>query len=318
MNKAKLLLGGLAAIGGAMALGPRVRVRESLEAPVLPADLDAYLAGAESQHPDITAETEKKIIWAGVPGARTSLSVVYLHGFTATRQETAPLSDIVARELGANLFYTRLTGHGLPGKELAKAHADDWLADTVEAVAIGERIGERVVLLGTSTGGTLATWAAAREDLSRCLAALVLLSPNFGPANRFADLLLLPWGRHIAQTVLGIEQQWQPYNDRHGQYWTSRYPTRALLPMMGLVRHVRNLPLEQVNTPVLMGYSRDDVVVDVEKALKFVMRFRSPLKEILDLGDINDRSDHVLAGDILAPHNTELLADRIVDFVRSV
>lgn len=318
MNKAKLLLGGLAAIGGAMALGPRVRVRESLEAPVLPSDLDAYLAGAESQHPDITPETEKKIIWAGVPGARTSLSVVYLHGFTATRQETAPLSDIVARELGANLFYTRLTGHGLPGKELAKAHADDWLADTVEAVAIGERIGERVVLMGTSTGGTLATWAAAREDLSRSLAALVLLSPNFGPANRFADLLLLPWGRHIAQTVLGIEQQWQPYNDRHGQYWTSRYPTRALLPMMGLVRHVRNLPLEQVNTPVLMGYSRDDVVVDVEKALKFVMRFRSPLKEILDLGDINDRSDHVLAGDILAPHNTELLADRIVDFVRSV
>lgn len=318
MNKGKLLLGGLAAIGGAIALGPRIRVKETFDPPVLPADLDAYLAGAESQHHDITPGTEKKIIWAGVPGAKTPLSVVYLHGFTATRQETAPLSDIVARELGANLFYTRLTGHGLPGRELARAHAEDWMADTVEALAIGARIGERVVLIGTSTGGTLAAWAAAREKISEFLAAIILLSPNFGPANRFADLLLVPWGRHIADTLLGIEQTWQPYNDRHGEFWTSRFPTRALLPMMALVRHVRNLPLENITTPVLMGYSRDDVVVDVEKALRFVMRFRSPLKEILDLGDINERNDHVLAGDILAPHNTELLAARIVDFVGGV
>jgi esterase/lipase len=318
MNKGKLLLGGLAVIGGAIALGPRARVREELTPPTLPPDLDAYLAGAESQHPGITPDTEKKIIWAGVPGARTALSIVYLHGFTATRHETAPLSDIVARELGANLFYTRLTGHGLPGRELGRARPEDWLHDTVEALAIGERIGERVVVIGTSTGGTLATWAACREQLRSRLAAIVLLSPNFGPANRFADLLLFPWGRHLADTVLGIEQTWQPYNERHGEFWTARFPTRALIHMMALVRHVRNLPLEEIETPVMMGYSRDDIVVDVEKALRFVMRFSSPLKEILDLGDVNERNDHVLAGDILAPANTEGLAWRIVEFLRGV
>lgn len=298
-------------------MGPRVRVRDEVSAPVLPGDLDAYLAGAEAQYANITPGTEKTIVWAGERGVRTALSLVYLHGFTATRQETAPLSDLVARELGANLFYTRLTGHGRSGRDLADAHAHDWLADTVEAMAIGERIGERVVVIGTSTGGTLATWAACRAELRAALAAVVLLSPNFGPANRFADLLLIPWGRHIADTVLGIEQHWQPYNERHGKYWTSRYPTRALLPMMALVRLVRNLPLEGIQVPVMMGYSREDRVVDVEKALRFVHRFGSPLKEILDLGDINDRNDHVLAGDILAPHNTELLAARVVDFIRS-
>ena len=316
MNKVKLILGGLAAVGGAIALGPRVRVRDEVALPVLPADLDAYLSGAEAQYSGLTPGTEKQILWAGDRGARTALSVVYLHGFTATRQETAPLADLVAADLGANLFYTRLTGHGLPGRDLARARAEDWLHDAAEAVGIGERIGNRVVLIGTSTGGTLATWAAWHPALRDAVAAVVLLSPNFGPANRFADLLLVPWGRHIADTVLGIEQHWQPYNERHGRYWTSRYPTRALLPMMALVRHVRNLAVEEISAPVMMGYSRHDVVVDVEKALRYVTRFGSPVKEILDLGDINERNDHVLAGDILAPHNTELLAARIVDFVR--
>ncbi|MFT5144015.1 MAG: esterase/lipase [Rhodothermales bacterium] len=318
MNKGKLFLAALAAVGGALALGPRVRVKEELSMPVLPSDLDAYLAGAESQHPHIIPETEKKIIWAAEVGAQTPLSVVYLHGFTATRQETAPLSDIVAKELGANLFYTRLAGHGLPGKELGKARVEHWLCDTMEALAIGERLGERVVVIGMSTGGTLAAWAACRNVLGDKLAGIVLLSPNFGPANRLADILLFPWGSHIADTIMGIEQQWKPYNDRHGQYWTSRFPTRALLPMMALVRHVRNMPLENITAPVLMGYSREDTVVDVEKSLGTVMRFGSKLKKLLDLGDINDRNDHVLAGDILAPHKTEALAARIVSFAGSV
>lgn len=319
MNKTRLILGGLAALGGAAAaLGPRVKVDQDVHMPDLPQDLDAYLQGCEAQYEHITPETEKTIIWAGVRGARTGLSVVYLHGFTATRQETAPLADLVARQLGANLFYTRLTGHGLPGKELARAHAHDWLVDTAEAIAIGERIGGKTVLIGTSTGGTLATWAAGHPRLSENLAAVVLLSPNFGPANRFADLMLLPWGRHIADTILGIEQQWQPYNERHGRFWTGKYPTRALLPMMALVRLVRNMRMEDIKTPVLMGYSREDVVVDVQKALQTVVRFGSPLKEILDLGDVNTRSDHVLAGDILAPQNTEPLAARVVDFVNGL
>jgi esterase/lipase len=330
VKKSRFIFGGLAALGGLIAMGPRVRVEEDVQLPDLPDDLEAYLAGAEAQYPDITPGAEKTIIWAKGGGetldesapdspitkTRTPLSVVYLHGFSATRQETAPLADIVARELGANLFYTRLTGHGLPGRELGKAHARDWLVDTAEAIAIGERLGDRIVLIGTSTGGTLATWAAMYPRLCDRLAALILLSPNFGPANRFADLLLLPWARHFAETLLGDEQYWKPHNRRHDVFWTNRFPTRALLPMMALVRLVRSKRLENIKTPVLMGYSRDDVVVDVDKAARTVDRFSSPSKKILDLGDVNARHDHILAGDILAPQNTEPLAKRIVDFVR--
>ncbi len=47
--------------------------------------------------------------------------VVVLHGFSAMRQETAPLSEEVAPAQGATLFETRLQGDGLPGDPLGVA-----------------------------------------------------------------------------------------------------------------------------------------------------------------------------------------------------
>jgi alpha-beta hydrolase superfamily lysophospholipase len=38
------------------------------------------------------------------------------------------------------------------GAEFASISAQDWLDDARETLAIGRRIGERVVMIGTSTG----------------------------------------------------------------------------------------------------------------------------------------------------------------------
>ena len=71
--------------------GPRVAVDTELAPISLPVDLDSYLAASEAQFSDIVPNTEKTIIWASEPGQKTDIAVVYLHGFSATRQETAPL-----------------------------------------------------------------------------------------------------------------------------------------------------------------------------------------------------------------------------------
>jgi hypothetical protein len=52
----------------------------------LPADLDGYLAAREGIIPGIVPGTEKRIVWAGQPGVRTPLAVVYIHGFSATSE----------------------------------------------------------------------------------------------------------------------------------------------------------------------------------------------------------------------------------------
>jgi alpha-beta hydrolase superfamily lysophospholipase len=157
MNKVLALGLLLAALSAVFFAGPQVALSTQLRSLQLPADLDQYLAASEARYPDITANTEKIIIWAYPDKRKTALSVIYPQGFSATRQETAPLSDEIAKQLGANLFYTRLTGHGRSGAAMAEASVNDWLNDSQEALQIGAQLGEHVVVIATSTGATLAT-----------------------------------------------------------------------------------------------------------------------------------------------------------------
>lgn len=138
-------------------------------AAALPEDLDSYLAARESVFTDLTEGTAKQIVWAGVPGERTPVSIVYLHGFSATSQEIRPVPDRVAAALGANLYLARLAGHGRDGAAMAAAKADDWMTDLAESLAIGARLGDRVIVIATSTGGALATAGLGTPDLRTAL-----------------------------------------------------------------------------------------------------------------------------------------------------
>lgn len=300
-------------------LGPRVRVDETGLGPVeLPADVDAYLRVREAAVEGLRDGDQKTVVWADAASRQvTGLGVVYLHGFSADRHEIAPVAERVADSLGANLFLTRLAGHGQDGAALGRAGAEDWLRDTEEALAVGARLGRRIILIGTSTGGTLAVWAAERERWRERLAAVVLVSPNFGPRNPQADMLLWPWGGALARAVQGPERCFEPLNPEQARHWTTCYPTRALLPMMALVEHVRSSDLGRVRAPVLVLYSPADAVVDARATERLLPRLGSARKELVAL-DGDEPSHHVLAGDIMSPGTTDRVVAEILRFLRSL
>jgi hypothetical protein len=69
-------------------------------------DIDAYLAMREGQFDDIIDGVEKQVIWAGEANVKTPLSIIYLHGFTASSKEVRPVPDRVASRFGRqSLFY---------------------------------------------------------------------------------------------------------------------------------------------------------------------------------------------------------------------
>lgn len=159
-----MVAGVVALAAAAVALGPRVDVEDRWVEPALSADLDAYLEQQEAEVADLRPGDAKGIAWREPETPRvTPLALVYLHGFSADRHEVEPLVSELGRDLGANVYFTRLAGHGRAEVAMGEATVEAWLDDAAEAVAIGGRIGERVVLMGTSTGGTLALWAAARR-----------------------------------------------------------------------------------------------------------------------------------------------------------
>ena len=293
------------------------RLAGELQAQPLPEDLDAWLEASEA---DVHARfglvpgTEKRIRWRSEPGVKTEYSLVYLHGFSASRVEIAPVPEQVARLLGANLFETRLAGHGRETRRMEDVSAEAWLDDAAEALAIGTAIGEKVILMGTSTGATLAV-ALADHELFEAVDSLVLVSPNFGFDDPAADWQTRPFGPLIARATVGEYREFQPLNEAQERYWTTRYPTAALIEMLRLLELALDR-VDAVNVPrTLLVYSSKDIVVSPTKYLEVFERFPVPHKERFEITETSDPAFHVLTGDVLSPGSVAPAVDRIATFL---
>jgi esterase/lipase len=259
--------------------------------------------------------TEKRIRWNDPrKKARTDWSLVYFHGFSASRQEIAPVPEMVADALGANLFETRLTGHGVQIEPLQAVTAEDWLSDGVEGLEIGAALGRRVVIIGTSTGATLALALAERSEM-RPVDAMILISPNFAPRNQQAEVLTWPGGLDVAKFAIGTTRSWTPSNDLQGRYWTTAYPMEAIVEMMRLVKYLRSrLPLS-IDQRLLTIYSRHDGGVDPDATLAALGRIDAPQNATWEFTGTADPDHHVLIGDILSPASNERAARAIAAFL---
>lgn len=317
-----IILGGLLLVALA---GPRTRVEvPDIEAVAgeVPTDLHAlptWLALREAAAGVTDTFVAARIRFAGEV-QRTAYSVIYMHGFSGTRQESAPLAEAVAVALGANLYETRLRGHGLPGDSMATASAGDWIADAVRALAIGARLGDSVVVIGLSTGGTLATWMEAQGKDVAALHRVVLISPNFGARDPLTKYLLWPWANRLLPRLMPeivIEAE-PPANEEIARIGTGRFPSAAVFPMQALVTHVLRLPLEDYRAPTLAVYNLEDPVVDTDAIGEWLdgLTVNGVRVERELVRPVDGENPHVLAGRWLAPSQVVPLTERIVAFVR--
>lgn len=301
----------------AFLLGPRVSIDTEIKPVSLDDDLDSYLLSHEQQFSLTTPDVAKKIVWQNpATKEKTDLSIVYLHGYSATLMETHPLTENIAKKLEANVFYTRLNGHGLSKEEFAKAAANGWLQDTVEAWEIGKAIGKRVIIIGTSTGATLATWLAMTQQVPE-LQALIFISPNFYPADRSARMLLWPWGTQLLEIITGnAYHAWEPLNEDQGIYWMTSPALSTSAHLMALVDHVDSLDLSKLRKPALIFYSELDNVVSVSRIKEKYALIGSPIKTLVKVQNENNPSKHILAGYIVGNTTTAFIEKTTLSFLK--
>ena len=277
--------------------------------------IEQRIAMAESRITDIRPGLEKSIIWAGAPHQRTRYAIVYIHGFSASKEELRPVPDRIAAALGANIFYTRLTGHGRTAEAMREASVAAWMQDLAETFQIGSMIGDKVIIISCSTGGTLVAAGMARGIFSEQLISTVFFAPNFGVQDRMAPLLTWPLARYWAPLIGGEMQTNTPRNQLHARYWTTSYPTISLIPMMQLIDMVDNADLRTSSVPALFYFSPDDKVVDPQKTENFIARWRGP-KEIMRVNgsDSEDELNHLITGQVVSPSRVKRAADAVINW----
>lgn len=262
MKKRVITAAVITAILTAYLLGPRPAIPAyDTELPQIPETataVETYVESREQRH-DIKPENGARIVWADpATKAKTPVAVVYLHGFSASPREGFPAHVSFAEKFGCNLYLARLSDHGIDTvPAMAHLTVDRLWNSAVEAYAIGKQLGDEVILMGTSTGGTLALKLASVYPEIK---GIINFAPNIEINDPAAFLLNKPWGLQIARLVFNGDTRTVPSDATYRKYWYDTYRLEATVELQQLLSTAAvEEVFEQITCPVWSGfYYRDE------------------------------------------------------------
>ena len=265
--------------------------------------LDSYITAMEAPH-KIKPNNQAKIIWADSSKSQTEYALVYLHGFSASQMEGDPVHQNIAKQFNCNLYLARLAEHGIDTTEdLMNLTADQYWESAKLAYAIGKQIGKKVILMSTSTGGTLALQLASVYPE---IAGLILYSPNIEVFNPSAPLLDNPWGLQIGRAVLKSNYIDIKYKDSaYPKYWNSHYRIEGVVALQNLLEAtMTEATFKKIHQPTLALYyykdeAHQDNVVKVKAIQKMMQQIATPSNLKMEMAMPNT-GEHVLASPIVS------------------
>ena len=269
-----------------------------------PQQLEMYVAEQEKKH-QIKPDNQARIVWNNDSLKNTTeYALVYLHGFSASQEEGNPVHRNLAKTFGCNLYLARLAEHGIDTSDALLNYTAEGLWQTAkEAYAIGKKLGKKVILMGTSTGGTVALQLAAAFPE---IAGIILYSPNIAINDPNAWLLNNPWGLQIARLVKGSNFNTAGQDDStYKKYWNHTYRLEATVQLQELLETTMvPATFGAVRQPVLALYyfkdeSNQDKVVKVSAIQKMMQELGTPdsLKRSVAMANAGN---HVLASPIVS------------------
>ena len=240
-----------------------------------------HLESAEKVRPG----NEAKIIWANDSvKARTEYVLLYLHGFSASRQEGYPVNEEFPRRYKCNAYLARLASHGLVTDNPLIDMSPDRLYESAKmALVIASHLGGKVIIMGTSTGGTLGLKLAA--DFPEMVSGLILYSPNVRIKQKASLLLSKPWGLQIARLNFGGDFR-VTSDDPSGEickYWYCKYRAEGTVFLQQLIDATMDEKVfSKVSCPLFLGYyykddEHQDQVIEVKAALNMFLKVSTPM-----------------------------------------
>jgi pimeloyl-ACP methyl ester carboxylesterase len=251
--------------------------------PVVTGNVSDYVSYIETIE-KVRPGNEAKIIWANDSShAATEYVILYLHGFGASRMEGFPVNEDFPKRYGCNAYLARLAAHGLVTENPLIDMTPYRLYESAkQALVIARQLGQKVVIMGTSTGGTLALKLAA--DFPEMVYGIILYSPNISIKSKASFLLSKPWGLQLARLIFGGDFKISK-DDPSGEnckYWYCSYRAEGVVFLQQLLDvTMKDEVFTSVKCPLFMGYyykdeQNQDQTVDVNAALKMFRQVGTP------------------------------------------
>lgn len=284
-------------------------------------DLDTYITQQNSKVKNLKPNNQSQLIWADSV-RKTAYSIVYLHGFSASPMEGDPIHLELAKRYGANLYIPRLAGHGIDDdRSFENLSPGDLIASAKEAIAIGQLLGDKLILMSCSTGSTLALYLAAKNP--ELVHAHLLFSPNIDLYASSSALLTMPWGQQLTKVLIGDSRSIESFKGTEMEnYWTTTYHSQGIIALKYLVENTMTEDiLSQVKQPYLLGYyykdeEHFDEVVSIE-AMKWFNEISATPPEQKRLVAFPDVGVHVMVS-ALQSKNLQQVRKVTFDFVENV
>ena len=281
--------------------------------------MDEYVHTRESAV-DTKPGCEAKVVWHNDSIRRTKYVVLYLHGYSASHEEGNPVHRNLAKKLGANLYLARLCDHGLISDDaLLNFSADCFWESAKEALMISRSLGDSVIILSTSKGGTAALMLAAEYPY---IHSLINISPNIRVNDPNAFMLNDPWGLQIARTVLGSKYRTVQGSEEYAKYWNTKYRIESLVELEQIVEtSMIQETFNRINIAVLNMYyykneQEQDPVVRVDKILDMHEDLGTP-EDFKRAVAIPTAGDHVL-GNPMKSEDIPAVEQAIDEFITEV
>ena len=307
------------------ALGPTPEY-ESVDPIIGPLDinideLDKYISTKEGSVEGMKKDNEARIIWADSSQQKTSFSLVYLHGFSASQEEGDPLHESFAQRYGFNLFLSRLAGHGLQdSSSFESLTPSDLMESAKEAIAIGRILGDEVIVMSCSTGGTLSAYLAAHNP--GMIHSQFMYSPNIDIRDPMSEMLTMPWGFEIARMSFGGERNHITYTPQRMQYWNDSYHINGLIAIKALIEETMvKETFEKIEQPLFLGYyyrdeENQDDIVSVDRMKTFFQQVSTPAELKREVAFPN-AGRHVITS-YMASEDMEGVMNETFDFAESI
>ncbi len=267
-------------------MGPKVE-KPSVEwkVPIVDNHVDLVLLQEQIDHSEkntdyLKPDNQSRIIFADSIPQKTEYCLLYLHGFSASPKEGYPVNEDFAKRYHMNAFLPRHYGHGLETPNNLKDMTQDHLIESAkDALKVARQLGNKVILMSTSTGGTLSLiLASSNPDVY----SLILYSPNIEMAEDMTKIFTIPWGLQIGKMVSGEMIEYPDDPPIEKKYWQSLYRIEAVAYLQSLVENTMNKrTFDQVKQPVFLAYyfkdeENQDSTVKVSAMLKMFDELETP------------------------------------------